>query len=80
MKSLTYFSKYTKNGGDGSDESASASNGGLDIQSLRDTMDEENRRTSTLPTTTASSGDSGDYEVASGSASQQDEHQHLQES
>ncbi|XP_059219495.1 uncharacterized protein LOC131993990 [Stomoxys calcitrans] len=46
MKSLTYFSKYNKNSAD-SGESSSSSNGGLDIQNLKDSMDEEYRKTST---------------------------------
>lgn len=37
MKSLTYFSKYSKNGGGDND----GGNGGLDIQMLKDSMDEE---------------------------------------
>ncbi|XP_075145920.1 mind the gap isoform X2 [Haematobia irritans] len=45
MKSLTYFSKYSKTGENG--ETSSSSNGGLDIQNLKDSMDEEYRKTST---------------------------------
>lgn len=38
MKSITYFSKFTKN-----KESGETSDGGLDMQTLKDSMDEVQR-------------------------------------
>ncbi|XP_058979350.1 uncharacterized protein LOC101892331 isoform X2 [Musca domestica] len=49
MKSLTYFSKYNKQGSDeeGISSDGRGVGGGLDIQSLKESMDEENRKTTT---------------------------------
>ncbi|XP_073819664.1 mind the gap [Musca autumnalis] len=52
MKSLTYFSKYNKqsNGDDEGNDNGRGASGGLDIQSLKDSMDEETRKTTTTTT------------------------------
>lgn len=64
MKSITYFSKFTKN-----KESGETSDGGLDMQTLKDSMDEVQRNEDAQSENVANSTDD-----EKSSAQTQDEH------